>query len=797
MAKVPCLPAMKVRVRRLFIVCAALPIEIFAAPVYAAAVPLELIYGMPQLWEEDIPVAVAPDGSRVAYVVRQLPERATLAGRDRWQVNGAPKSALGAQVQVADARTGKGHQVCDNGGYTWRPAWSPDSQTLAFYSDAGGAVRLWVYEVRSGRCRQVGKAVLKPKLWAGDEAKWSPDGTTLFVPLLPEGREVGYEYHEQRAERADKPQTDLTLYTSGSETPPAQDGSVRQDPGLNAQHLIRENNSAIAAVDVSSGRTTVLVPAATEPRPAVMRVSPSGRWVSYLSVWKRGSAIDDSRTRQSLAVVRSDGGPVKVVTGGLAHSERDYFRLSYAWHPARDSLIYLREGGLYRVDFDDGGPGPARRLGSGLGELAAGVHWFTRDGSAVVVGISPDRVRVSALNDAAPTGLAVIPFDGGPVRRIDFDVERWEYVSLVKANARTAWQPDANSLSVMLRDAASGELVMTRVNIPDGVTHELWRGRARIGGLVAAADGRDLFGSYEDIATPLDVFRFPADFSGKQRLSHIAPALDATPPPTIKVFTTRVPMHDHSFLQVRTAVLLPADFRPGKAPPAIVTFYPDSDASAQIDSFGGGNRAGVPALVFTSRGYAVLYPHVKIGPGGNAGNIVDEMLDSMLPQIYRAVQKGYADIGRLALQGNSFGGYATVAIVTQTNLFRAAVPSNGPYDLVSGAYSHAPFGSIAWTENRQPRLGTHLWAAPLKYIAASPVFQADKINTPILIMQGGDDGFRDQAEELFVALKRLDKPAQLAIYADGGHWIAAWPRKQAIAGTQRILEFYERHLGAP
>ena len=49
--------------------------------------------------------------------------------------------------------------------------------------------------------------------------------------------------------------------------------------------------------------------------------------------------------------------------------------------------------------------------------------------------------------------------------------------------------------------------------------------------------------------------------------------------------------------------------------PAIVTFYPDSDASRLIDRFGGGNRFGVPSHVFTSRGYAVLYVHVKPGPG--------------------------------------------------------------------------------------------------------------------------------------------------------------------------------------
>jgi dipeptidyl aminopeptidase/acylaminoacyl peptidase len=296
------------------------------------------------------------------------------------------------------------------------------------------------------------------------------------------------------------------------------------------------------------------------------------------------------------------------------------------------------------------------------------------------------------------------------------------------------------------------------------------------------------------VATPIDVYRFSPGFSDRRRLSRVAPGFDDVSPPEVRIFTTRVPMHDHSLLEVRTAVLLPAGLEPGEAPPGIVTFYPDMDASTEVDTFGGGNRAGVPALVFTSRGYAVMYPHVKTGPGGEPGNIIDEMLDSLMPQIYRAAELGLVDPTRLALQGNSFGGYGTAAIATQTNLFRAAVPTNGIYDLVGYTYFGAPAGNIAWTEDRQPRVGDHLWAAPLRYIRASPLYAVDKITTPMLIMQGGDDWLRPQAEVLFTALKRLDKPAQLAIYEGCGHWIEAWPTAQAIAATERILEFYGRHL---
>lgn len=137
----------------------------------------------------------------------------------------------------------------------------------------------------------------------------------------------------------------------------------------------------------------------------------------------------------------------------------------------------------------------------------------------------------------------------------------------------------------------------------------------------------------------------------------------------------------------------------------------------------------------------------------------------------------------------------SATIVSRTNFFRAAIPTNGIYDLVSFTYSDAPQGEISWAERTQPRLGGPLWAQRSRYIDNSPLHGADRIQTPLLILQGGDDWLRPQAESFYVALQRLDKPAQLAIYEGCGHRIAAWPLKQAVAGTERILRFLDKHLG--
>lgn len=753
--------------------------------------PLESVYSIPDLMHQDI--AAAPNGQSVAYVVRRLPPDATIAGKYRWQASGAPSSVVGCELFLADVSGNSSVRLAQEAAAAWRPAWSPDGRTLAFYADTGGQVSLWTYVPQSGEYRRWEHIIVKPKHWIGDEPQWSPDSKTIYVPVPPEGRAPGYERREASTVWTDKPTSDR-IFTSGTERP-AEGKTSGADTTVTSAHYLVENNSGIAAVDAETGALRIVVPADATPRPAVFRVSASGRWISYLSVWTRGSVVDDESTRQNLAVVDVQLGAVRTIAENLPHTEKDYFRLTYAWHPTADRLVFIKDGELNLVEFDSGGPTKPVRIGAEAGELALGIHWFSRDGTSVIAGTAPRASGArSAGSQAPPHGLALIPVNGGPVRRVAVDPQQWEFLEVIKADARTFWQPEPNTVSYLVRNIASGEVSMMKHDFATDANVSLWSGRARIRSLRPAADGIMLFGAYEDLSTPPDVFRFAADFSTKKRISRLAPELDRVAPPRLEMFNTRVPLHDHTFMTVRTAVLLPPDFRPDQPPPAIVTFYPDNDASTQIDSFGGGNRAGIPAWVFTSRGYAVLYPHVKTGPGGRPGNVVDEMIDSLLPQVYRAGEKGLVDITRLALHGNSFGGYATAAIVSQTNLFRAGIPTNGIYDLVSHTYGRAPDGSVAWTENRQPRLGAPLWSAPQKYLAASPVYVADKIKTPLLLLQGGEDILKAQSEEFFTALRRLDKPAQLAIYAGGGHWLSAWPRQQAVDATERVLEFLGRHL---
>ena len=105
-------------------------------------------------------------------------------------------------------------------------------------------------------------------------------------------------------------------------------------------------------------------------------------------------------------MVTAAGGTPKLVVADLPLLN-DYHGRNYAWHPTDDLLAYMKGGQLWLVRVEPGGPGTPRRLGESLGALAPTVHWFTRDGKALVVGTEP--IDDKGYADPRPRGLAVIP----------------------------------------------------------------------------------------------------------------------------------------------------------------------------------------------------------------------------------------------------------------------------------------------------------------------------------------------------------------------------------------------------
>ncbi|MEN8214267.1 MAG: S9 family peptidase, partial [Pseudomonadota bacterium] len=206
-----------------------------------------------------------------------------------------------------------------------------------------------------------------------------------------------------------------------------------------------------------------------------------------------------------------------------------------------------------------------------------------------------------------------------------------------------------------------------------------------------------------------------------------------------------------------------------------------------------------------NRGYAVMQVNYRGSSGYgkrylNAG-IREHGTGAMQQDIIDAVehlkQRGIADPERIAIFGGSFGGYMTLAGVTFTpGLFACGIPYVAPSNLVTFTESFPEY----W----QPFLETtwHRWvgnpaveADRNEMIARSPLFMADRIKAPLLVIHGANDPRVQQGESdrIVTALRDRGKPVEYLVASDEGHGFNGARNRMAMAAA--VEQFLARHLG--
>ncbi len=237
----------------------------------------------------------------------------------------------------------------------------------------------------------------------------------------------------------------------------------------------------------------------------------------------------------------------------------------------------------------------------------------------------------------------------------------------------------------------------------------------------------------------------------------------------------------------------PENFDPNKKYPIIFYFY-ERDADG-LYSY----RAPAPSAstvnvpYFVSNEYLVFDPNIYYHngePGQSAYN-------SVVSAAKYLSKMPWVDSTRMALQGQSWGGYQTAYLVTKTNIFRAA-SAGAPVSNMTSAY-----GGIRWAsglnrqfqyEHTQSRIGATLWQRPDLYIKNSPLFGADKVTTPLLIMHNDADGSVPwyQGIEFFTALRRLGKKVWMLEYNGEDHNLVE--RKNRKDLSVRLGQFFDYWL---
>jgi dipeptidyl aminopeptidase/acylaminoacyl peptidase len=243
---------------------------------------------------------------------------------------------------------------------------------------------------------------------------------------------------------------------------------------------------------------------------------------------------------------------------------------------------------------------------------------------------------------------------------------------------------------------------------------------------------------------------------------------------------------------LQAALFKPENFDGSKKYPLMVHIY--ERMSGQLHNFQDPAPAtSVNRSYYVSNGYLFLMPDIsyRIGSPGQSA------LKCVLPAIDAVVRMGIVDENAIGIQGHSWGGYQIAYMVTQTNRFRAAV-AGAPVGNMTSAYSGIRWGTGLprqfQYEKGQSRIGGSLWQNPLKFIENSPVFMADRVSTPLLMLHNDEDDAVPwyQGIELFLALRRNNKEAYLMNYNGEKHGLRRRPNQKDW--TRRMQEFFDHHL---
>jgi len=239
-------------------------------------------------------------------------------------------------------------------------------------------------------------------------------------------------------------------------------------------------------------------------------------------------------------------------------------------------------------------------------------------------------------------------------------------------------------------------------------------------------------------------------------------------------------------------LIKPPDFDPAKKYPLMVYIYERLSQTLHTFHDPGPSHRMNPTL-YASNGYVVLMPDIAytVGYPGQSG------MNAVLPAVQKIVDQGYIDEKRIGIQGHSWGGYQIAYMVTKTNRFRAAAPGALVGNMFS-AYSGIRYGTGVprqfQYERTQSRIGGSIWQYPLRFLENSPVFEADRVETPILMLHNdGDDAVPwTQGIEFFLALRRMNKEAYFFNYNGEPHGI----RKRANQKdySARMFQFFGYYL---
>lgn len=245
-------------------------------------------------------------------------------------------------------------------------------------------------------------------------------------------------------------------------------------------------------------------------------------------------------------------------------------------------------------------------------------------------------------------------------------------------------------------------------------------------------------------------------------------------------------------LDIKGRVYYPPNFDKTKKYPAIINYYAGTSPMTR------GFEGRYPANIWAANGYIVyiLTPQGAYGFGQKfSAKHVNDWGEITAREIIKGAEEfikahSFVDKDKIGIIGASYGGFETMNLITKTDMFAAAISHAG----ISALSSYWGEGYWGFSYSAVASANSYPWNNRKLYVDQSPLFNADKINTPLLLLHGDSDTNVPVGEsyQMYVALKILNKPVEMVTVKGLDHHIMEYNKRKKW--TKTIIAYFDKIL---
>jgi len=624
------------------------------------------------------------------------------------------------------------------------PQMSPDGSKVAYvhtsidYKENDYVKHIWVHDVVTGRDKQFTSGAGKDSY-----PRWSPSGDQLL--FLSTGRSPG-----SKAEL-------YLISTSGGE----------------AKQVASLETGVMAPKWSPDGKRILFSSRVWEPE------KPDTDVVVINRIWFKLNGVGlFAGKRVHLFTVRASGGKPKQVTRG------EFDVAAYDWSPDGKEIAYVTNKDpdqdishvkdIYVTSAKGGEPRKITESAHEINKISWSKHGIAYYGSDFHAR-GATNIDLYVMQPGEPPVNLIKEFDRSLSRGIGSDLR------VASPEEGPVWSLDGKEIYFLTGEVPHSNIY--KVSVDGGKVTQLTMG-VTVDGFSFSSDFQHLAYVAMTAVEPCELYVDGEKVTGFNT-RHLKKLLISRPEQYTWVNEVGDLIHGW--------VMKPAGFKEGEKYPTILQIH-----GGPLGIYG--DAIYHEFQVLTSAGYVVIYTN----PRGSAGygeeyaatlngrhGTVDyrDVLDFVLDAVKRFE---FIDGERLGVTGGSYGGYLTNWIITQTDLFKAAVACRS----TCNRHSHHGYSDLGFKHGESGNMG-YPWRDEEKLLKQSPIRYAKNVKTPLLLIHSEND-LRctiQQAEEFFVALRELGVDTEMVRFPDENHELSRSGKpKHREERLRHILRWFDKYL---